>query len=80
MNLTSVNISNMIKNEEYSRENEKSKSILDDMEYGQYFALVMLEMAILLGSVHAFKNTFYIKEKLGSRVKYLMQKFHHFYP
>ena len=77
MNLTSVNISNMIKNEEYSRENEKSKSILDDMEYGKYFALVMLEMAILLGSVHAFKNTFYIKEKLGSRVKYLMQKFHH---
>lgn len=68
-NHTPVNISNMIKNEEYSRENEKSKSILDDMEYGEYFALVMLEMAILVGSVHAFKNTFYIKEKLGSRVK-----------
>lgn len=68
-NYTPVNISDMIKNEEYSRTNEKSKSILDDMEYGEYFALVMLQMAILVGGTHAFKNTFYIKEKLGSRVK-----------
>ncbi len=68
-NHTPVNISDMIKNEEYSRTNEKSKSILDDMEYSEYFALVMLQMAILVGGTHAFKNTFYIKEKLGSRVK-----------
>ncbi|MCC3868121.1 ABC transporter permease [Terrisporobacter mayombei] len=68
-NYTPINVTNMIKNEKYNNNDEKPKSILDDMEYGEYFALVMLEMAILVGSVHAFKNTFYIKEKLGNRVK-----------
>ncbi|MEW9077141.1 ABC transporter permease [Terrisporobacter glycolicus] len=67
-NYTPTNVTNIIKNEKYNV-SEKSKSILDDMEYGEYFALVMLEMAILVGSIHAFKNTFYIKEKLGNRVK-----------
>lgn len=67
-NYTPINVTNMIKNEKYNI-SEKSKSILDNMEYGEYFALVMLEMAILVGSIHAFKNTFYIKEKLGNRVK-----------
>lgn len=67
-NHTPINVTNMIKSEKYNI-SKKSKSILDKMEYGEYFALVMLEMAILVGSVHAFKNTFYIKEKLGSRVK-----------
>lgn len=68
-NYTPINVTNMIKNEKYSNNDEKYKSILGDMEYGEYFALVMLEMAILVGSIHAFKNTFYIKGKLGNRMK-----------
>lgn len=67
-NYTPINVTNMIKSEKYNV-SKKSKSILNNMEYGEYFALVMLEMAILVGSIHAFKNTFYIKEKLGNRVK-----------
>lgn len=64
---TSINVSKMIKEETYY--DESTKSILDYMNYKEYFSLVMLEMAILVGSVYAFKNTFYIKGKLGDRVK-----------
>lgn len=68
-NKSPVNIENMIKSEKYNDTSEKSKSILDKMGYDQYFSLIMLEMAILVGAIHSFKNTFYIKEQLGNRVK-----------
>ncbi|MGL6107836.1 ABC transporter permease [Romboutsia sp.] len=38
-------------------------------DYAKYFSIVMLQMAILALSICSFKNTFYLKEKLGLRVK-----------
>lgn len=42
---------------------------MQDIDYGSYFAIVMLQMAILVGGIHSFKSTFYIKENIGNRVK-----------
>lgn len=60
--------SSIVKVSEY--ENESSKSIIDeDVDYEEYFSIVMIQMAILATSVCSFKNTFYIKENIGNRVK-----------
>ena len=47
----------------------ESNMDMQDIDYESYFAIVMLQMAILVGGIHSFKSTFYIKEKIGSRVK-----------
>lgn len=57
------NINNqIIKNTSYSVDKE-------NMDYTSYFALICLEMATLVGSIFAFKNTYYIKENIGRRAK-----------
>lgn len=40
----------------------------EDINYKEYFAVIMLQMATLTGSIYAFKNTFYIKENIGKKV------------
>lgn len=62
------NINNqIIKNTVYSVDKE-------EMNYTAYFALVSLEMVTLVGSIFAFKNTYYIKENIGRRVKMASMK------
>lgn len=48
---------------------EKYEKNLTEMDYESYFSIVMLQMAILVSSIYVFKNTFYLKETLGQRVK-----------
>ncbi|WP_195940068.1 ABC transporter permease [Romboutsia sp. 1001713B170131_170501_G6] len=59
---------NLVKVSEYKSEGIKSL-ITEDIDYGKYFSVVMLQMAILAVSACSFKNTFYIKENIGNRVK-----------
>ncbi|MEG0909710.1 MAG: ABC transporter permease [Bacilli bacterium] len=59
---------NIIKTSEY-KSNSTSAFNMSDIDYGPYFAVIMLEMAIVVSSITSFKNTFYIKENIGNRVK-----------
>lgn len=59
---------NLVKVSEYKSEGIKSL-ITEDIDYGKYFSVVMLQMAILAVSACSFKNIFYIKENIGNRVK-----------
>ncbi|MDB8789096.1 MULTISPECIES: ABC transporter permease [unclassified Romboutsia] len=59
---------NLVKVSEYKSEGNKNL-IAEDIDYGKYFSVVMLQMAILAVSACSFKNTFYIKENIGERAK-----------
>ncbi|MBC5995702.1 ABC transporter permease [Romboutsia ilealis] len=61
--------SNVVKVSEYKNDSNNTNMNMQDIDYESYFAIVMLQMAILVGGIHSFKSTFYIKEKIGSRVK-----------
>lgn len=61
-NMDTVSNNNIIKNTVY-KNNEET------LNYEAYFAITMLEMATLVGSIFAFRNTFYIKENIGNRAK-----------
>ena len=61
--------SNVVKVSEYKNDSNNTQMNMQDIDYGSYFAIVMLQMAILVGGIHSFKSTFYIKEKIGNRVK-----------
>ena len=65
---TTQSNSNAVKVSEYKNDSNNTQ-MNQDIDYGSYFAIVMLQMAILVGGIHSFKSTFYIKEKIGSRVK-----------
>ena len=60
-NTPSILNNDIIKTTKYEAEKEAN--------YDSYFAIIMLQMATLIGSVYAYKNTFYIKENQGIRVK-----------
>lgn len=53
---------NIIKSTIFENNEEK-------VNYQVFFSIVMLEMVTLVGSIFAFKNTFYIKENIGHRAK-----------
>ena len=55
-----------ISNEKIDKKYDKN---LAEIDYDSYFAVVMLQMATLVSAIYVFKNTFYLKEKLGQRVK-----------
>lgn len=47
----------------------KDDSKYENLFSEEYFSVVMLQMAVLSLSMVSFKNTFYIKENIGQRVK-----------
>ena len=57
----------IVKVSEY--DNGNNSTYTETIDYGQYFSVVMLQMAILSASISSFKSIFYIKEKIGERVK-----------
>lgn len=59
----------IIKNTEYKVKQQSKDIFSGDFNFGPYFAVVMMQMAILTGSIIAFKNIFYLKESIGDRVK-----------
>ncbi|MGL5694712.1 MAG: ABC transporter permease, partial [Peptostreptococcaceae bacterium] len=60
-----------INNEIVKVSKHKSESVKKtlDIDYEKYFAIVMLQMAILAGGIYSLKNTFYLKENIGKKIK-----------
>lgn len=63
------NVNNNVVTVTEYKSNPVKTSINTSEDYAQYFAIVMLQMAILALSMCSFKNIFYMKEQIGLRVK-----------
>ena len=54
---------NIIKHTNYFKKEE-----VKEVNYEEYFSIIMLQMAILVSSINAFKNISYIKGNIGKRI------------